>query len=152
MADENLKRQAIDIAFKANGAALTLSLVAASNLLKGTGFEPISLVPSWLFFGGLGFAYLLFTVSATIDVHFMNLNTTLTIRDTILKADTIEHPSNEMRAIADQARLDLTALNSRLLSKKKIEELVKLSNWVMNGSMLCFALGVAWSLIALSLR
>ncbi|AZO11201.1 hypothetical protein EJ074_20490 [Mesorhizobium sp. M3A.F.Ca.ET.080.04.2.1] len=143
----------IQLAFKANGAALTLSVVAASNLLKGSAVPAmVTVVPSWLFLIGLVLAYALMTTNALSTTHFGNLHTLLQIRETIMNIEFAEHRTEETEKILADSIESKRAIEASLLSKKQLAEMIRATNWLMNGSMVCFAAGVIWALIAISIE
>ncbi|RWK12169.1 hypothetical protein [Mesorhizobium sp.] len=153
MAEDDAIGKFVELGFKANGAALTLSIVAAANLLKGSSVPAmVTVVPSWLFLLGLAFAYALMTINAVTNTHFGNLDTLLQIRQTISNIELADHRSDEMEQILADSIQSKAQVEAALLSKKKLADLVKATNWMMNGSIACFLGGVIWALIAISLE
>lgn len=150
MTSENdLLRTFTEMPFKANGAGLTLSAVAAGNIFTDGEFQGSFTAPAWLFLIGLVFAYLLLAFTTKLSVNSGNLLTAQNFRRTALDCEMAEHPTARMKEIAEDCIVRADRLEAEQLPDAQIALFTRLLNWFNNLSLACFVAGVAVGLLIL---
>lgn len=143
----------VDMAFKSNGAGLTVAAVAASNIVPSVTLSGrLAILPSILFLAGLIAAYLATMFLSLHDLHLARSQTLFKLRKQITDFEYMENPSEELSSMHGAVQASAAEISGQLLTKAQLSLYRTVSGRALNASMIFFVLGVVCALLLIAVR